>query len=208
MSSLRKPLPHAEQIERMKRYLRRLRTELRHRHDEFFASTRDRRDCPFEVSLKSRQLDATREAVALAEACLTELRRQEAMFYAPFKPGDRVVVEYADKGTLQTHGPYLVTDVEPWKKTGYCYRVVELTRAGTIHKRRWPHPLLPTDRINIRRSEQKANDEGEREATYYRECAKFSRELSFQHGQLDLFEPVKGMFGSVETYRRRDRMPG
>ena len=207
MSRNRKPLPHVEQIERMKRYLRRLRTELRHRYDEFFAATKGRRDCPFEVSLRSRQLDAAREAVALAEACLTELRRQEAMFYAPFKPGDRVRVEYTDKGTLQTRGPYLVTDVEPGRKAGYSYQVVELTRAGTIHKRRWPHSLDPTDRITIRKSEQKANDEGEWEATYYRECAKFSRELSFQRGQLDLFEPVKGMFGSAQSYRRRDRMP-
>ncbi len=190
----------------MKRYLRRLNTELRHRYDEFFAATKGRRDCPFEVRLKSRQLDATREAVALAEACLTELRRQEAMFYAPFKPGDRVVVEYTDKGTLQTRGPYLITDIEPSKKSGYTYQVVELTKAGAIHKRRWPHTLFPTDRINIHQSEQKVNGDAEWEATYYRECAKFSRELSFQRGQLDLFEPVKGIFGSVQSYRRRDRM--
>ena len=206
MSGIRKPLPHAEQIERMKRYLRRLRTELRHRYDEFFAATKGRRDCPFEVSLKSRQLDSAREAVALAEACLTELRRQEAMFYAPFKPGDRVVVEYIDKGTLQTRGPYLITDIEPGKKTGYTYQVVELTKTGTIHKRRWPHSLFPNDRIEIRKSEQPVADEAEWDATYYRECARFSRELSFQRGQLDLFEPVSGMYGSVQSYRRCDRM--
>ena len=38
----RKPLPHADQIARMKRYLRRLRTELHHRYDEFLEATRGR----------------------------------------------------------------------------------------------------------------------------------------------------------------------
>lgn len=83
----RKPLPHADQIARMKRYLRRLRTELHHRYDEFFEATKGRRECAFEVHLRDRLLEATRDTVALAEACLEELRRQEAMFYAPYKPG-------------------------------------------------------------------------------------------------------------------------
>ena len=45
-------------------------------------------------NLRDRLLEATRDTVALAEACLEELRRQEAMFYALYKPGDRVLVEY------------------------------------------------------------------------------------------------------------------
>ena len=54
--------------------------------------------CAFEVHLRDRLLEATRDAVALAEACLKELRRQEALFYAPYKPGDRVLVEYQATG--------------------------------------------------------------------------------------------------------------
>ena len=55
----------------------------------------------------------TRDTVALAEGCLEELRRQEAMFYAPYKPGDRVLVDYkADRATV-TRGPYLIIDVCP-----------------------------------------------------------------------------------------------
>jgi len=83
----RKPLPHADQIARMKRYLRRLRTELHHRYDEFFEATKGRRECAFEVHLRDRLLEAQRDTVALAEACLEEFRHQEAMFYAPYKPG-------------------------------------------------------------------------------------------------------------------------
>ena len=45
----RKPLPYADQIDHMKRYLRRLRTELRHRYDEFFEATKGRRECALEV---------------------------------------------------------------------------------------------------------------------------------------------------------------
>ena len=57
-----------------------------------------RRECAFEVHLRDRLLEATRDTVALAGACLEELRRQEAMFYAPYKPGDRVLVEYQATG--------------------------------------------------------------------------------------------------------------
>lgn len=207
VAHIRKPLPHADQVDRMKRYVRRLRTELRHRYDEFFAATRGRRDCPLEVRLKSRQVDRAREAVALAEACLAELQRQEAMFYAPFKPGDRVLVDWVEKGQRLPRGHFLVVDVEPDRKTGFRYEVAELTKRGTMHKARWPHPLAPHDRIEIRASDLPVDEEGARESTFYRENAMASRELAYRRGQLDMFEPVKDYSGTVRSFRRRFRLP-
>jgi hypothetical protein len=126
-----KPLSHREQIERMNRYVRRLRTQLRYRYDEFFESTKGRRDCPFEVQLRGRLLDATRDTLVLAEACVEELRRQEVMFYAPFKPGDRVVVERAvDEPTAKQY-QYLIIDVRPGKRAAFHYEAIELTKKGT-----------------------------------------------------------------------------
>ena len=178
----RKPLPHADEIARMKRCLRRLRTELHHRYDEFFEATKGRRECAFEVHLRDRLLEATCDTAALAEACLEELRRQEAMFYAPYKPGDRLLAEYqVDRATL-TRGPYLIIDVCPDKRGGFHYEAAELTKKGTMHARRAPHWLSPRLALTMRLSDAPVCEDAEREASYYRECAQ-TRECSRLRGE-------------------------
>lgn len=129
----RKPLPHAEQILRMQGCLRRLSTQLRNRYAEFFEATKGRRECALEVQLRHRLLDSTRDAVALAEACLKELRRQEALFYAPFKPGDRVVVEAKDNGIVKCRGHFLIVDICPDKRRDFHYEALEITKTGAIY---------------------------------------------------------------------------
>jgi hypothetical protein len=59
-----------------------------------------------------------RDAVSLIEACVAEIERQEAMFYAPFKPGDCIDIERTICGERTTIGPYLVVDVLPDKGLG------------------------------------------------------------------------------------------
>src|SRR6185295_4189537 len=68
-----KPLPHAEQIDRMKRYLRRLHSELRYRYDEF--SRRPRDDVIAPSSRTSATDCSTREAVALQKPMLRSCSR-------------------------------------------------------------------------------------------------------------------------------------
>ena len=200
----RKPLPHADQIARMNRCVRRLRTELRHRFDEFFEATKGRRECALEVAVRDRLLDATKDAVALAEACLEELRRQEAMFYAPFKPGDRVIAEYMVDGSVHTGGPYLIIDVRPEKRGGFHYEAAKLTKRGVMHKRGgWPW-LSPRPGIEIKLWEAPVCEDAEWEAKYFRECAKASRVRAFEKGDLTLFEPVDTYLG--RRYRRNDRL--
>ena len=146
----RKPLSHAEQLVRMKRCLGRLRTQLRHRYDEFFEATKGRRECALEVQLRSRLLEATRDVVALGEACLEELRRQELLFYAPFKPGDRILIDRAGEGITTTLGPYLIVDVCPDKRRAFHYRAVELTKKGAVSKRGTVLWLSPRASATIR----------------------------------------------------------
>lgn len=201
----RKPLPYADQIDHMKRYLRRLRTELRHRYDEFFEATKGRRECALEVQLRSRVLDATRDIVALAEACLQELRRQEALFYSPFKPGDLVVADYRDQDVTRSLGMYLIIDVCPDKRSAFHYEALELTKSGAIHKRRTRRWLYPRECLTLRTSDVSVPEETEQEATYYRECAKTSRIRAFEKGDLSMFEAVEGYLGG-KRFRRTDRM--
>jgi hypothetical protein len=201
----RKPLPYADQIDHMKRYLRRLRSELRHRYDEFFEATKGRRECALEVQLRHRILEYTRESVALAEACLQELQRQEVLFYAPFKPGDYVVVDYQEGGAARSLGRYLVIDVCPDKWSGFHYEALAITKAGAIHKRRTKQWLSPREALTIQICKAPVSNETEEEADYYRECAKASRTRAFEKGDLAMFEAVEGYLGG-KRFRRSDRM--
>lgn len=198
----RKPLPHAVQIAILKKLVREMNRELTRKYDAFFTATKGHRDCPFEARIRSMQIDAAHEHVKLAEACLLEMQRQEAMFYAPCKPGDRVCVMHDEAGA-RPPSHYLIVDIEPGKKA-FSYSAVPLTKQGVMYKSRGPYPLSPGP--HIRPSDLKVNDEAEHEAEYYRASAKVSRELSYVLGRLDQFEPQKDYSGSTTRYLRRDRL--
>jgi len=202
----RKPHPHTEQIGRLKRLLRRTRTEVEHRYKDLFESTKGRRDCPLEVAVRRRLLLASQDAVGLLEACVEELERQEAMFYAPFKPGDRIVVDRVQRGVAETFGPYLIVDVLPDKRTRYTYDCVALTKAGAMYKTRGTARFSPGGAMTIRLSEVTLNSAGQWEAEYYRRCAETARHLAFTAGDVTLFEGRESSFLGRPHYRRKDRL--
>ena len=202
----RKPLPHATQLFRLKRYLRRMRTEMRHRYDETFEATRGRRECPLEVSMRRRLTQHYEDAVGLLEACLEELQRQEAMFFAPFKPGDCIDVERTEKGVgKQTIGPLMIVDVLPDKTTQYCYDCIALTKSGSIYKRSGSARICPDSSAVVIASLLPLNDQGRWEAEYFRRCAQTSHQLAFSTGDLTLFERSDDVLGRPH-YRRKDRL--
>lgn len=201
----RKPLAHAEQLARLKRYLRRSKTELKHRYDEFFEATRRRRDCPLEVRIRDRMIDYARDTVSLLEACFEELRRQEALFYAPFKPRDRIIVDRNIRGTEQSFGPYLIVDVSPDKRARFRYECVALTKAGAMYKRGGNTWVWPDASSTIRSSDASLSDEGRWEAEYLRRCSETSHKLAFVAGDISLFEAEESPLG-WRRYKRKDRL--
>jgi hypothetical protein len=201
----RKPLPLPEQLVQLKRYLRRSRTELKHRHEEFFDATRRRSDYPFEIGLRSRAIDLAQDTVSLTEACIKELERQQAMTLAEFKPGDRVLVERTIDGEPRTYGPYLILDVLPAKRLGFRYDAAPLTKAGAMNKRWVSHWLGPSADAVIRRCDPPLNEEGRWQAEYYRRCSETATQLACVAGDLSLFERVDSVLGLVH-YRRKDRL--
>lgn len=158
-----------------------------------------------EVQLRHRLLESTRDAVALAEACVIELRRQEAMFYAPFKPGDRVLVESEDNGIVKFRGHFLIVDICPERQRDFHYEALEITKAGAIHKRRTIHWLSNRMSSTMRLSDASVCEDTELETQYFRECARTSRTLAFEQGDLTLFDAVDGLLGN-RSFRRKDRM--
>jgi hypothetical protein len=201
----RKPLPHTEQIVRLKRLLRRTRTEVQHRYEDLFDSTKGRRDCPLEVAVRRRLLGASQDAVSLLEACVEELERQEAMFYAPFKPGDRIVVDRVVRGVNERFGPYLIVDVLPDKRSRYIYDCVALTKGGAMYKARGTAMFRPDNVSTIRLSDVALSRSGQWEAEYYRRCAETARQLAFTAGDVTLFEARESLLGRPH-YRRKDRL--
>ena len=195
----RKPLSYGEQLARLKAYLRRARIDLRRKYDEFFGATKGPRDCPLEVQIRNRAVDHALSTVKLLEACVQEVQRQEAMLYAPFKPGDRIEVE-RHKG--RAFEAYLVVDVLPDKKTLYSYECVALTKNGAMYKRGGSARIWPRASSTIRASEAPLNAEGMWESEYFRRCAETSRILSMRRGDVSLFEARKTQ-GGIQ-YRRKD----
>ena len=195
----RKHLSYGDQLTRLKAYLRQARTELKRKYDEFFAATKGRRDCPLEVQVRHRAVEHAQSTVKLLEACVEEVRRQEAMFHAPFKPGDRIVVDQLRGGVP---GTFLVVDVLPDKKTRYAYECVALTKDGCMYKRGGSARVWPTQSTMIRASDAPLNAEGNWESEYFRRCAETSAVLAIQRGDLRLFEAHKTPSGSL-GYRRK-----
>jgi len=97
------------------------------------------------------------------------------MFYAPYKPADRVLVEYQVDRVTVTRALYLIIDVCPDKRGGFHYEAAELTKKGAMHARRAPHWLCPRPTLTMRLSDAPVCEDSEREASYYRECAQTSR---------------------------------
>jgi len=201
----RKPLSHAEQLVRLKRYLVRSRTELRHRYDEFFEATKGRRDCPLEVRIRHRMIDHHRDVVSLLEACVEELQRQEAMFYASFKPGDCVTVERSCDGLSTKSGPYLIVDVLPDRRARYSYECVALTKSGAVYKRGGHLRVRPDSSLTIHSSDVPLSESGRWEAEYFRRCADTSHQLAYAIGDITLFEASDDLLGR-RHYRRKDRL--
>src|SRR4051812_25219990 len=116
-----------------------------------------------------------------------------------------VFVEYQVDRARGTRGPYLIIDVCPAKRGGFHYEAAELTKKGTMHARRAPRWLFPNTSTIVGLSNLPVCEEGEREANYFRDCAKTSRVLAFEKGDLTLFQAVEVPLGS-RIFRRKDRM--
>jgi len=145
------------------------------------------------------------DAVSMLEACVEELQRQEALFLAPFKPGDRIDVERDVNGVPTLSGPFMVVDVLPDKRTKYSYDCVALTKDGAMYKRAGTARVTPDEWTKVAASEVALNDAGRWESEYYRRCAQTSHQLAFSDGDTTLFEARKDWLGRPH-YRRKDRL--
>ncbi|MCZ7563777.1 MAG: hypothetical protein M5U08_08180 [Burkholderiales bacterium] len=143
-----RPARLTDQIEILRRYLPTARANFNRAYRESF--TTRRRDCPFARELQYLRFKQASHLLKLTEACLAELRHQRALSLAPFQPGDPIRVCTTMKGHKPDPRRYLVFDVEWRKGDNYIYVVHELTKRGSLHKRRWRTWLCPSSWISNR----------------------------------------------------------
>lgn len=102
---------------------------------------RRRRPVPGENRLRSSRFDQACELQKQAEEELRYLYRARAIAMSPFEIYVQIlVVPIAEPSRANR---YLIVDIEPRGWSGYCYRVQELTKKGTLWERRfggWVHP--------------------------------------------------------------------
>ena len=177
----------AEQRKRLQKYLRTLRADYNRAWRELSAIFRIRKGCPLEHQLRHRRFEGTAELLKLAEKCLEELNHCYALRLAAFRPGDQLLVKTTICGFPPDPRRYLVLDVRWAKRDSYWYEVHELTKAGMLHKGRYPHMLCPSSRVSIERCDEPLPEETRRQAEWARRASVAFLETTLKKGDLAKF---------------------
>jgi hypothetical protein len=125
----------------------------------------------------------------LAEKCLAELNHCYALRVAGLRPGDHITVRVVVPGFDPRPCRYLVLDVLWSKGDQYHYEVQELTKAGTVHRGRYPTWLSPSNSVSIEYSDQSLATDAKGLADYRRRASKDLLEAVLEKGDLSPFLP-------------------
>ena len=185
----REQLRVSKQRERLRRYIRTLRANYNRAWREVSAIFRIRKGCPFERALRHRRFEEASELLKLAEKCLAELNHCYALRIAAFRPGDQILVTTTVRGFEPDPRRYLILDVEWSKGDGYSYVVDQLTKAGAVHKRRYPHWVWPNTRVSIELSDLPLAEDTKWIAEGKKAAWKRHLEDALEKGDLSMFAP-------------------
>ena len=185
----RRQLRSSDQRDRLRRYLRTLRANYNRASRELFETSRIRRGCPLEQALRYKRFEDASQIPKLAEKCLAELNHCYALRVAGLRPGDHITAKTVLPGFDPRPCRYLVLDVLWSKGDQYHYEVQELTKAGTVHRGRYPTWLSPSNRVSIEYSDQLLATDAKSLADYRRRASKDLLEAVLEKGDLSLFLP-------------------
>jgi len=177
------------QRDRLQRYLRTLRANYNRASRELFETSRIRKGCPLEQSLRYKRFEDASQVLKLAEKCLAELNHCYALRLAAFRPGDHILVKITMPGFDPRPCRYIILDVVWSKGDQYHYEVQELTKAGAAHRGRYPHWLTHSDRVSMEYSDQPLAPEAKWLADDRRHASKELLEAVLEKGDLSLFLP-------------------
>lgn len=178
-----------EQRKRLRKYLRTLKANYNRAYRELSEIFRIRKGCPLERALRHQRFNDASQLLRLGEQCLAELNHCYALRIAPHRPGDQVLVTTTMQGFDPDPRRYLVLDVEWRRGDSYIYEVHELTKSGTLHKGRYPHPLCPSSRLSIEHCDDLLADETRLRADSARRSTSALLETVLEKGDLSAFLP-------------------
>ena len=140
----------AQQIEDLTLHLQTVSANVRRASRELDAGFSRRLRRPLESSLRWRRYQDATDLLKIAEACLHDLQKVQALRLAPFSPGDQVVATFtAMAGRPQMEARYGIWDIEPGPHESYSYEVVEITKTGALFKRLSIQRVWP-ERVSLR----------------------------------------------------------
>jgi hypothetical protein len=165
-------LPLPEQIDAVRKYLRRVNGDLTRAQRDVGEGYRKRKICPFVETLRHRRARAAFETWEVAEQCLQELRHAHALSIAEFRPADQILSEVFLKGYDRSPMRLIIYDVQ-WSKPGsysYHYLVWQVKKNGDLFQRgtTW---LFPSKRVQLSRCMEPVTNETQRRCDSFRRWA-------------------------------------
>lgn len=191
-----------QQIDDLALHLKTIKANVRRASEELDAGFGKRARRPFENSLRWRRYRDATDLELIAEACLHDLRKVQAMRLAPFSPGDQVVATLTLKGFPSMEKRYGIWDVEPNARGSYSYEAVWITKSGTLSKRFDIQPLLP-ERFSLRACEAPLSTDAATTLKWRREVCERFADRTVNVGSLDDFEIEETGWSKHRSIRRR-----
>ncbi len=141
--------PLARQIDELTLYLRVLRANVRRASKESDSSFGKHMRRPLMWRLHSRRYRDAQDLLKIGEACLHDLLKVRANTLAPFRAGDQVLDTWLGYDDVTRESRLAIWSIEPDRKHGYAYNMLELTKRGALSKRGYLHLVVPDARHHL-----------------------------------------------------------
>lgn len=167
----RAAMPIADQIDRLRAFLRTLRADVDRASREISEHSRRLKVAPFVESLRWEHYRRASELAETAEECLAELKHARAIGLVEFRPGDVVTLEVTMKGHERPLERYAVYDVELLGRKDFGYRVWQLKTNGELFQRGLTWISAPPRHARLTRCTDELPEETVRQCAWFRERA-------------------------------------
>jgi hypothetical protein len=173
-----------DQIVALRMFIRALRADINRASRDQNVNYLKRRVSPFVVNLRYHRLFSAYEVEEVAQECLNQLRKANALSIAEFFPGDLITLEVILKGLARRPERHIIKDVEWSKPNSYHYIAWQVTKEGNLF-RAGPGWLCPSNLIRITRCDDTLPAETERQCKWFHEVAKEFVQRVTDRGSLD-----------------------
>ena len=183
-----------DQIRRMRGLIRSLSATQSRAYRDFFKCTRRHLRVPFVMTLRLKQIDQAKELKELAIAAQYELMRQKAIAAATFKPGDQLFLMNLLPMYKGSAKRFIVVDVEPRRRSKYCYLTYAITKDGHIFRNWRIETISPISNIQLEPCLLPLSADAMRWCNQVREEGKTRKERALNSGEVEHLKKKQAHF--------------